>query len=153
MKKLKKILALIVMISCVCANFAYVAERTTSVSPRMIPYTVFDKDGNVTETGFFSNDARYSTKVTLNAGSWVVAPSDGIWASSDTTMHIIYSINRAARHEYKFLCDSVPVDLETYTGTRTSKNSWISTGTEGFYSVQLKNLSSDPITVSITMEW
>lgn len=164
-----KLMSLIIAVCAIFSlsipvNAADVTEKSAQATVSQFYYIVYDKDGNITETGLtpnFNNRATWEG-ITLNNGSGftlLANNTQSFWITEGTRIHLNVNLDRNARMYNGYYSG------DGTTGFDDSQlcQSWISASSDynwnftsdyptGYYFFNLQNGSSDPVTItSVTL--
>lgn len=115
-------------------------------------YTVYDKDGNVINTGTLPNaNTRYSwSGITLkNDEAVLFTPSNnkkGLYCEKGKQMKISYKLNRTASHR-TYVSGYATGGSDSHEGSWSGQTYYYTAPNSDNYYGFMRNLSSDPITV------
>lgn len=151
MKKCKRMFALLMalMVCCsICISAGAVEQKDLGSTIDRFYYTVYDKHGNVKETGILPGPNERATwhSITLGNGDSVKLKSednDYFYAVSGTRINFEMTLNRTANVAIDFIDDSGNT-IEDFRGNEMTSCSFTLEDTAYFY-VKVTNLSSDQI--------
>lgn len=153
MKKCKRFFALLMalMVCCsICISVGAVEQEDLGYSISRFYYTVYDKDGNVKETGILpSPNERYAWhQITLENGDSVSLRQDNgnnFYALSNTRIRFEMTLNRAGNVSIDFIDDGGDT-IADFRGHEMTSCSFTLKATTYFY-VKVTNISSDRLVI------
>lgn len=151
MKKCKRMFALLMalMVCCsICISAGAVEQEDLGSPISRFYYTVYDKDGNVKETGILPSPNERVTwhHITLENGESVNLKrddGDNFYAVSNTRIRFEMTLNRAANVSIEFIDDGGDI-ITDFRGNEMTSCSFTLKETAYFY-VKITNLSSDQL--------
>ncbi|WP_410495827.1 hypothetical protein QTL86_19420 [Cellulosilyticum sp. ST5] len=122
-------------------------------------YIIYDKDGQIKESGILNKDdsspkPRYtwSSSQVLNNGEAIMFfplhNDNGLYCAAGARMKIEYTLNRYAYHYVNVIQNGGPVVYDRAWEVKSVSNAYINISESGYYFGMIRNLSSDPIQVT-----